>query len=194
MTRPRLQWSAALWIVITAVGCHTDMYDQPKIEPLEESTFFVGGMGARPIPAGTVYRGQDIGHPAYSAGRESGVFVEDFPLELNRKLLERGRERFDIFCANCHGRTGEGDGMIVQRGYQRPPSFHSEKLRGVPLGYLFHIVSNGKDNMPAYSRQIPVADRWAVVAYLRVLQLSRHFPGDDLTPAERLEIDSGAVP
>lgn len=181
-------------ISLLAVGCHQDMYDQPKIEPLEASTFFEDGMGARPLVPGTVFRGQTIGNPALTTGRNDGAYVEQLPIELSRERLKRGRERFNIFCANCHSRTGDGDGMVVRRGFPRPPTFHSDRLRGVPVGYVFQVITSGHGAMPAFAHQIAVDDRWAVVAYLRALQLSRHARVDDLPPDERDRFEGARQP
>ena len=114
-----------------------------------------------------------------------GKPVEDFPRPLTLAMLERGHQRFDIYCSVCHGRLGDGLGMIVRRGFRQPPTFHQERLRGVPVGHLFDVMSRGFGAMPAYAKQIPTADRWAIAAYVRALQLSQNTPLDKLDPAER---------
>jgi mono/diheme cytochrome c family protein len=160
------------------------MYNQPKATPLGESDFFGDGRSARgPVP-GTVARGQLAEDRAYAAGiGPDGKFVGRIPVPVDRALLMRGRERFDIFCAPCHDRTGSGQGMIVQRGYKRPPSLHEDRLRNQPIGYFFDVMTNGFTEMPAYASQIPRADRWAIASYIRALQFSQHAPLASL-PAE----------
>lgn len=172
-------------VAALALGCHRDMYDQPRHDPLEESEFFADGRSARPLVPGTVYRGQPDSQSVLVTGRQDGRFVEELPVRLNKQLLERGRERFDIYCSVCHGRTGEGNGMVVLRGFRRPPSYHSDRLRGVPVGYLYDVVTHGFGAMPAYDHQIPLDDRWAIVAYVRALQFSQFAKAEELSPPLR---------
>jgi mono/diheme cytochrome c family protein len=161
------------------------MHDQPKLEPLEGSPLFADGRAARPIPAGTVARGQLVEDPYYFAGKAGAKFAEAFPMPVSRALLERGRERYDIFCSPCHDRTGSGRGMIVQRGYPRATSYHEDRLRKAPPGYFFNAITAGFGVMPSYAKQIPPDDRWAIVAYIRALQLSQHASLEDVEPAKR---------
>jgi len=197
--QPRLanERRALGWLCLLAVltgGCHDDMYDQPRCEPLERSAFFPDLRSARPKLDGTIPFGTPLPNPALNTGRADGELVTQLPVELNAVLLQRGRQRFDIFCSPCHGRTGDGTGMIVQRGYRQPPTYHSDRLRGAAVGHVYDVITNGFGAMPSYASQVPVADRWAIVAYLRALQLSRHaqveeLPGDlqsslDATPRE----------
>ncbi len=181
------------------IGCdRLDMYDQPRYEALEASRFFGDGLSARPPVEGTIprgglrddipfYTGKEDGKPvspipaaAYQAlyDRQPQQFNEPFnqiePVVLRQALLERGRERFEIYCSVCHGRTGDGDGMIVRRGFRRPPSYHIDRLRDAAAGHFFDVITNGFGAMASYSSRIDVADRWAIVAYLRALQLSQH--------------------
>lgn len=169
------------------------MADQPAYRPLQASAFFPDGRSARPIESGTVPRGADLLPEVVRTGRvdaSSGAnyarasFVAHVPIDVTPELLARGRERFDIFCAVCHDRLGTGDGKIVQRGFTRPPSYHTDlsrgfKLRGedvplteVPDGYLFEVITNGFGAMPDHAAQVPVRDRWAITAYIRALQKS----------------------
>lgn len=164
----------------SAVGCHQDMYNQPRYEPLEESDFFDDGRASRPLVPGTVYRGQLPADSVLLTGSRDGELIDELPVELDKSLLLRGEERFNIYCSVCHDRTGEGNGMIVERGYRRPPTLHSDRLRGVPLGHFFDVTTNGFGAMPAYSPQISVDDRWAIVAYIRALQLSQFAKANDL--------------
>lgn len=186
----RLGIAGAMLAVFAVVGCHSDMYDQPKHEPLEETTVFDDGRVARPLEAGVVSYGAPL-PPAVPTGTAAGA-ATSFPLPLSEALLSRGQERFVIYCTPCHGRTGEGDGMIVQRGYRKPPSFHDDRLRGVPDAHLFDVLTNGFGVMPAHRKQILPEDRWAIVAYLRALQLSRHAPAALLNDAERKTLEAAA--
>ena len=166
------------------VGCHTDMYDQPRYEPLEASTFFEDGMASRPIVPGTIARGQLEADDALYTGRENGQLVQTNPLEITPALLARGEQRYNIYCSVCHSRTGDGDGMIVRRGYRRPPSYHIDRLRSAPDGHFYDVITHGFGAMPSLAHQVQPEDRWAIVAYLRALQLSQYANPDLLTPAE----------
>ena len=176
---------------LAAAGCRQDMHDQPRIEPLAENTFFADGSGSRPLPANTVARGYLRADTAlYSGLYPDGSLLAEPPMPVTRELLVRGRERFEIFCSPCHGRTGEGTGMVVRRGYKQPTSYHVDRLRQVPLGYLFFVMSNGFGVMPSYAAQVPVEDRWAIAAYIRALQLSQHFDAVKLSAEERARLDA----
>jgi mono/diheme cytochrome c family protein len=169
-------------------GCHTDMRDQPRYEPLEASDFFADGQSARlPVP-GTVARGQLHEDEAFYTGRSEGQFVSELPIEVDRDLLVRGQERFNIYCSVCHGKTGVGDGMIVQRGFRRPPSYHIDRLRNAPAGHFFDVMTHGFGAMPSYAAQIEPRDRWAIVAYVRVLQVSQNATLDDVPVADRARL------
>jgi mono/diheme cytochrome c family protein len=182
---------AALGIVaaLLAAGCHRDMQDQPRYEALEASTFFPDGQSARPLVAGTVARGQLNEDEALLTGRSGGELVTQLPVELDRALLERGQERFNIYCSPCHGRTGQGDGMIVQRGFRKPPSYHDDRLRNAPAGHFFDVMTSGFGAMPSYRSQIEPRDRWAIVAYIRVLQLSQNAAAGDVPMSERQQLE-----
>jgi mono/diheme cytochrome c family protein len=175
------------------LGCQQKMAKQPKYLPLEGSRFFADGRSARPPVAGTVARGQLQDDPPFFQGlvtanpdSPSAIaaaatetkpnYVDTFPFPVNRDVLERGKERFTIYCAVCHGTLGYGDGIIVQRGFTPPPSYHIDRLRAVPVGYLFRVVSQGLGSMSDYAEQISPPDRWAIIAYVRALQLSQHAP------------------
>jgi mono/diheme cytochrome c family protein len=161
---------------LLAIGCRQDMHDQPKIEPLEANAFFADGMGARPLPAGTVARGQLRDDVHLWQGKDAaGELVDSLPdgVELSRELLEHGRTRYEIFCSVCHDSTGSGRGMIVRRGFKQPPPLYQERLLAMPMGYFYDVVTNGYGLMSSYSKQLSVSERWAVVAYLRALQLSQ---------------------
>jgi hypothetical protein len=181
---------AAMLAVLTS-GCQIrqDMADQPKNRPLSPSPFFEDGRSERPLIENTVARGS-IANDDLLVPKESNAF----PLPLTPELLNRGRERYKIFCSPCHGVQGDGNGMIVMRGMKRPPSFtdvHDPRLRQVPNGYLYDVITNGFGGMLSYSAQVPPADRWAIVAYVRALQLSRNAPVSDLPPALREKLNAG---
>lgn len=161
------------------------MHNQPKYIPLRESTFFSDARSARPLVAGTVARGQLHEDTLLYTGKIGGADATMFPFRVDERVMARGRERYDIFCAPCHGRTGAGDGMVVRRGYRRPPSYHDDRLRAAPAGHYFDVMTNGFGAMPDYAAQIPAEDRWAVVAYIRALQLSAHAAVADVPPADR---------
>ena len=176
---------------LAAVGCRQDMHDQPKYIPLRESTFFADARSARPLVAGTVARGQLHDDALLYTGkverrRRDGVSDS----RSTQQVMARGQERFNIYCSPCHGRTGDGDGMVVRRGYRRPPSYHDDRLRNAPVGHFFDVITNGFGAMPDYAAQIKVDDRWAIVAYMRALQLSEHATLADVPAGERASTDS----
>jgi mono/diheme cytochrome c family protein len=175
-------------------GCHRDMYDQSRYDVFEESDLFADGRSARPLVAGTVPYGKVKPDEALQTGRANGELVTELPVDLDEALLRRGRERFDIFCSVCHGRTGEGNGMIVQRGYRTPPTFHNERLRGVPIGHLFDVATNGFGAMPSYALQTSVHDRWAIAAYIRTLQFSQYADAEILDARTRQQLESPSSP
>ena len=155
-------------------GCRQDMHDQPKYIPLRESSFFSDSRSARPVVEGTVARGHLRDDELTYTGKVDGKDAAVFPMAVDARVMARGRERFDIYCSPCHGRTGQGDGMVVLRGYRRPPSFHQDRLRDAPVGHFFDVMTNGFGAMASYASRVPPADRWAIAAYIRALQLSQH--------------------
>jgi mono/diheme cytochrome c family protein len=165
------------------------MIDQPRLEPLAEESFFVNGAGSRVPPAHTVPRGQLRADDAFFTGKIDGQLVATFPEPVTRELLARGRERFDIYCAVCHAATGDGNGMIVQRGFPKPPSLHDPRLRDAPIGHFFDVMTNGYGVMYSYASRVTPEDRWAIAAYIRALQLSQHAtPADaDSAGAQQLQ-------
>ena len=183
----------ALALAFATAGCRQDMHDQPKFIPLRPSTFFDDGRSARPLVEGTVPRGQLNEDAAFYTGKgPDGKPLDAIPFPVTKETVERGQERFNIFCAPCHGRLGNGDGMIVRRGFRRPPSYHIDRLRSVPNGYIFDVISKGFGAMSDYAAQIPPADRWAIVAYIRALQLSQNATVNDVPPAARGQLPGGA--
>lgn len=180
---------AALALAGLLLGaCRQDMHDQPRYEPLEKSTFFRDGRSARPAVAGTIARGRLFEDQHLHTGRVDGQPATTFPFEVTREVLERGRERYAIYCTPCHAPDGGGEGMVVKRGMRRPTSFHEQRLVDAPPGYFFDVVTNGFGAMFDYSDRIAARDRWAIVAWVRVLQRSRRGTLEDLTPAQREEL------
>ena len=177
---------------MSVVGCNTDMWVQQKTAPLSESDFFSDGQSARPLVPGTIPRGHLREDGVFFTGIENGKWVDKIPVAITNDLLKRGRDRFDIYCSPCHGRLGDGQGMIAKRGYQlkRPVgNYHSDRLRKMPVGHFYDVITNGYGAMYSYASRIEPQDRWAVVAYIRVLQLSQHGSVNDLTPEEKAKID-----
>jgi mono/diheme cytochrome c family protein len=169
-----------------ALGCRQDMHDQPKYKPLRKSDFFADGRSARPLVEGTVARGSLREDKALYTGKAGNEFIAEIPVEVTAELLQRGRTEFEAFCSPCHGRTGMGDGMIVRRGFKRPSSYHVDRLRAMPIGYFYDVMTNGYGAMSDYASQVPVRDRWAIAAYIRTLQLSQHAPVADV-PADKMD-------
>lgn len=181
----------SLALVAFSTACRQDMQDQPKYIPLRPSSFFDDGRSARPLVEGTVARGDLDADPVFYTGKLNGKPVDYFPFPVTKAVLERGQQRFNIYCAPCHDQTGSGFGMVVRRGYRRPPSYHIDRLRQAPDGYFFDVMTNGFGAMPDYAAQIPPRDRWDIVAYIRALQLSQHANVADATPEGLAELNTG---
>ena len=169
-------------------GCRQKMADQPRYEPLVRSTFFEDGRAARPLVEGTVARGELRGDELLYTGKEGGKPVDLFPFPATLAVLTRGQQRYNIFCSPCHDRVGTGQGTIVRRGYRVPPSFHIDRLRQAPAGYFFDVISKGFGVMPDYAQQVQPEDRWAIVAYIRALQLSQHAALADVPEDQRQQL------
>ena len=169
-------------------GCRLDMHVQPKYLPYDPSNFFDDGRSARPPVPGTVARGQLRIDELLYTGKENGVLANRFPFPITRADLERGRERFNIFCTPCHDYTGSGRGTIVQRGFPPPPSYHIDRLRNAPVGHFFDVMTNGLGAMYSYAARVEPEDRWRIAAYIRTLQLSRHATVQDAPEAERQKL------
>lgn len=174
--------------LVCVSGCRQDMHDQPKFKPLRANSFFADGRSARPLVAGTVARGTLQEDDHLFTGRMNNEFVTTFPFPVTKEGLLRGQERFNIFCSPCHGQLGNGEGAIVQRGMKKPPSFHIDRLRESPPGYFFNVITNGFGAMFDYSDRIPARDRWAIIAYIRALQLSQNAKLDDVPQEKRQEL------
>jgi Cytochrome C oxidase, cbb3-type, subunit III len=175
-------------------GCRQDMQNQPKFIPLRSNTFFPDQRSGRNPVRGTVPRLDNAVLDAeqldpnsyYLSGKHGNAYGNELPFPLTREVMERGQQRYNIYCAPCHARVGDGNGMIVQRGFKHPPSFHEQRLRNVPVGYIYEIMSNGLGAMPDYSSQVKQADRWAIAAYIKALQLSQSATEADLTDKAKL--------
>jgi mono/diheme cytochrome c family protein len=181
-----------------AGACRQDMHNQPKYRPLRSTAFFADGSSSRPLIEGTVARGTLQDNEAFFTGKIGNAPVRELPFKVDEAVLSRGQDRYNIFCTPCHDTTGSGRGMVVQRGYKQPPSFHDERLRNIEAGYFFDVMTNGFGAMPDYRMQLPARDRWAVIAYIRALQLSQHaaaadIPGGDPTKAQPATAQPGAV-
>ncbi len=157
-----------------SLGCRQDMHDQPRYKTLGYTKFFQDGRQSRPIPPNAIARGELNEDVAFYQGKEAGADINYFPLPVTAALIERGHVRFDIYCSPCHGRVGNGLGMIVRRGLKQPPSYHIERLRNAPVGHFYDVITNGYGAMLNYSAQIQAHDRWAIVAYIRALQYSQN--------------------
>jgi mono/diheme cytochrome c family protein len=172
--------------VVLLAGCRPDMNDQPRYRPLAPSDFFGDHRSARPQVPDTVARGQLRTNELFYTGKIAGKVADVFPLPVTDTLMQRGRERYDIFCSPCHDRVGTGRGVVVQRGFKQPNSFHIDRLRQAPVGYFFDVSTTGFGMMPSYATQVSPEDRWAIVAYIRALQLSQHATTNDV-PAMAME-------
>ena len=192
-SRPAILAALAAALLLTATACRQDMQDQPKYIPLRPSPLFADGRSARPLVEGTVARGHLDDDTAFYTGKEGNTLVNYFPIAVTRAILQRGQERYNIYCSPCHDRLGNGLGMIVRRGYRRPPSYHIDRLRNVPVGYIFDVITNGFGAMPDYAAQVPPADRWAIVAYIKTLQYSQQASLKDVPPEGQAELKTGGA-
>lgn len=198
-----------LFTFCLTTACRYDMQDQPRYKPLKESDFFADKRASRDLPAGTVPRGQLRADKALYTGKKENADpnakvetvqdasgntlvttfpndIEEFPLPVTKEMLDRGQQRYNVFCIVCHGPTGNGDGMIVRRGFPKPPTYNDDRLRNAPVGHFYDVITNGQGRMSSYASQIPVADRWAIVMYIRALQRSQNPGGTNpLTDKEK---------
>ena len=177
---------ASILVVLATTGCRIDMHVQPRQNPLAKSDFFSDGRSARPLVENTVAR-EAVKNDVYNVPKDFAGFPPG--LTVNEKLLERGQDRYKIFCTPCHGLQGDGNGMIAMRGMKHPPSYHIDRLRQAPNGYFYDVITYGFGAMYSYSERIPPVDRWAIIAYVRALQLSRNARAADLSPEMRQRLD-----
>ena len=179
-------WIGFIFVgLVLEAGCRTDMHVEPRYNPLAASSFFNDGRSERPLVDGTVARGQLRTNEHLYEGKVNGQPATTFPFPITRQDLERGRERFNIYCTPCHGRLGDGNGVIVMRGLRPPPSYHIDRLRNAPLGHFFDVITNGYGAMYSYASRVPVEDRWRIIAYIRALQLSQDANFAGLPPRDR---------
>jgi mono/diheme cytochrome c family protein len=184
---PGLPIAIGFWLLAVALGasgCRRDMFDQPKANPLRSSDFFPDQAAARPLPPHTVARGFLNEDEALYAGAIGTNLVTEFPFTITSEVLERGQGRFEIFCAACHGRAGDGNGLVVQRGFPAPPSYHTERLRNAPVGHFYDVMTRGYGLMYPQASRVAPADRWAIAAYIRALQLSHNATLAEVPPEQ----------
>jgi mono/diheme cytochrome c family protein len=182
--------AAATVALALLVGCAQKMSQQPSLRGMEGTSLFPDGKSALAPPDDTVARGHLQDDTLLFTGKSDGADATNLPFPATRAVLERGRTRFDSFCAPCHGRAGDGNGIVVQRGFSPPPSYHIDRLRQAPVGHFFNVMTNGYGSMPAYDKQIPVRDRWAIAAYMRALQLSQAASLNDVPADERARLEA----
>jgi hypothetical protein len=180
------QLVAAMICIAATAACRQDMHNQPKYRGLRASAFFANTSSARPLVEGTIARGTLQSDAVFFTGKNGAMLVNELPFPVTPEVLDRGQERFNIYCTPCHDATGSGSGMVVQRGYPQPQSFHTDRLRQMESGYFFDVMTNGFGRMPDYRAQVTARDRWNIVAYIRALQLSQNaartdVPGGDPT-------------
>ena len=187
MPRKDLRRSIALVVLLASIGvaCRQDMHDTPRVEAYETTDGFADGRGNRPLVEGTVARGWLNADEQLTTGKVNGTPVDEFPFPVTREVLARGQQRFNAYCTPCHGTTGMGNGMVVQRGFKAPPSLHDDRLRAAPAGHFFDVMTNGFGVMQDYRSAVNVHDRWAIAAYIRALQLSQHATVADV-PADKV--------
>jgi mono/diheme cytochrome c family protein len=190
--RTRFHLGAIVLSLAALAACRQDMHDQPKYIPLRPSSFFDDGRSARPISENTVARGHLDEDRAFYTGRDaSGKLVAEFPFPVTKEVILRGQERFNVYCTPCHDYTGSGNGMVVRRGFRRPPSYHIDRLRQAPVGHFFDVITNGLGAMQDYAVQVQPRDRWAIAAYIRALQLSQQASINDVPADARAQLGAG---
>ncbi|MCL4300722.1 MAG: c-type cytochrome [Anaerolineae bacterium] len=187
----KISWLVACLILLT--GCAMDMYDQPRYEPLEKSSLAGNALSARPHIANTVDRSQPELDQHLASGQLNGELAPTFPFTVTLEVLQRGQERYNIFCGPCHGALGDGQGIVVEYGLEAPPSFHTPEMRDERPGFYFDVISRGTRVMPSYASRIPPADRWAIIAYIRALQLSQNSDLSNVPAQEVPNLDNTEV-
>lgn len=183
----RVITGAAMLSMLVLAGCRQDMHDQPKFIPQRGTTFYADGRSVRPQVTGTVARSQAGDDSYFATGMVAGKEGDGLPIPLNIDTIDRGQERYNIYCSACHSRVGNGEGVIVQRGYRPAGNFHTDRLRNAPLGHFFAVMTNGYGAMPDYAAQLTPEDRWAVAAYIRALQLSQNAKAADVPAGKHVE-------
>ena len=177
--------------LLITFGCtYNPMRDQPRYEPLEASQFFPDNTSARPVVPGAVANNYDVTNEWFYTGKTpDGQLVNVFPFPVTMEVLKRGQERFNIYCSPCHGLSGMGNGMIVQRGFSHPPSYHQDRLRNAPIGHFVDVITNGYGQMYSYAYRVKPEDRWAIAAYIRALQLSQNANINDVPATEQQQLE-----
>ena len=189
---PQVLVPLVLALAVGVAACRQDMHDAPRYEAYEASESFPDGRASRTPPAGTVARGWLREDEALYTGKVNGQLVDAIPFEVSHADLKRGQERFNIYCTPCHGRLGDGQGMVVQRGLRQAASYHQDRLRQERIGYFFDVITNGFGAMQGYAEQVPVRDRWLIAAYVRTLQFSQYASINDVPPERRGELETPA--
>lgn len=191
----RLVRSSWLALCLLLVACHQDMYIQAKYGPDDTSTFFNDGRANRPPVPNTVAIGQYGADPVFLTGKQAdGQYAATLPMELTEELVRRGQNRYNVYCAPCHGLLGDGNGVIAKRGPIQVPTYHTERLRTIPVGYMFEVITNGVGRMYSYASRVPPEDRWAIAAYVRALQFSQDATLEDLPPEQREQVQGRVSP
>ena len=193
-TSHRLLAGAGALALLTLAACRQDMHNEPRYKPLAASDFFTDQRSARPMVEGTVARGHLRIDEARYTGKIDGNDIDQFPIPIAKADIERGQTRFNIYCTPCHGRLGDGNGMVVMRGFRQPPSYYSDRLISAPIGHYFDVVTNGFGAMPSYASRIESDDRWRVIAYIRALQLSESASINDVPADQRQNLPVEAAP
>lgn len=187
-----MQRTLPVWIataLLTTAGCRLDMHDAPMYEPNEASSFFANGLSSRKPVEGTIARGELIEDPVLKSGQnEDGTFASVVPFEIDAADLDRGQQRFNIYCSPCHGQMGNGKGMIVQRGLKQPTSFHAQRLREMGVGYFYNVATNGYGVMYSYKSRVSMRDRWRIAAYIKALQRSQNATLSDVPLEKRTQL------
>jgi cytochrome c553 len=184
------RFTCLLALALACAGCRREMYDQPRGDPLKSSDFFADGAASRRLPPHTVAQENFHADPSYESGMVGTNYLTQIPFPLTRQVLERGQAQFNIYCAECHGRTGQGNGIVPQRGFPAPPSYDIQRLRDATPGYFYHVITYGYGVMFPYANRVNTDDRWAIAAYIRALQLSHHATLKQIPPAERAKLET----
>jgi mono/diheme cytochrome c family protein len=190
----QLVLGAGALALVGLTACRQDMHIQPRYNPLDATDFFSDHRSARPMIDGTVARGHLRIDEARYTGKIAGEDVDQFPIPITKADIERGENRFNVYCTPCHGRTGDGNGMVVLRGFRQPPSYYSDRLVNAPVGHFFDVITNGFGAMTSYASRVEPDDRWRIAAYIRALQLSESASVNDVPADQRQNLPVEAPP
>jgi mono/diheme cytochrome c family protein len=186
--RNRILTGAGMLAFLSLTACRQDMHNEPRYKPLAESDFFSDHRSARPMVEGTVARGHLRIDEARYTGKIDGEEIDQFPIPITKEDIERGQTRFNVYCTPCHSRLGDGNGMVVMRGFRQPPSYYSDRLRNEPVGHYFDVITNGFGAMASYASRVQTDDRWRIIAYIRALQLSESASVNDVPADQRQKL------